>query len=254
MQDSVVLVTGSGHGIGRAIATRLAQEGARIIIHDRHDNRHVRETLDNVQEAGGQGCIVTGDISLPDVCRGVIVQGVGHMGRIDVLVNNAGVEGSATFLDVTEDEFDAVLNVNFKGAFFAAQALSQHLHYVKQKGRIINVSSFAEEFSGARGDFRTSGGSMKRLLRDLAIELAPLGITVNNVLAGAVAAPIAERLPGPEPLASLIDDIPLGRLGVPLDIANAVLFLASPDADYITGTTLYVDGGLSWKYRQKWRR
>ena len=139
MKDTVVLVTGSGQGIGRAIAIRLAQEGARLVIEDRLDNAMAEQTLDFVRKAGSDGCVIAGDVGSVADDRAVIEQAVEAMGRVDVLVNNAGVERRAPFLEVTEDDYDLVMDVNLKGAFFVTQAFVKHLRDTKRGGRIVNV-------------------------------------------------------------------------------------------------------------------
>ncbi len=253
MKDTVVLVTGSAQGIGRAIAIRLAQEGARIVVEDRQHNAMAEQTLDAVRTAGSDGCVIAGDVGVAADDRAVIAQAVEAMGRVDVLVNNAGVERWAPFLDVTEADYDLVMNVNLKGAFFLTQAFVQHLRDTKRGGRIVNVSSVHEELPFPHfTSYCASKGGLKMMMRNLAIELAPLGIAVNNVAPGAGGTAINHQLlANKEERDALIANIPLGRLADPSEVANAVLFLASPDASYVTGTTLFVDGGLLWRYAEQ---
>ncbi|VVE44647.1 SDR family NAD(P)-dependent oxidoreductase [Pandoraea cepalis] len=253
MKDTVVLVTGSAQGIGRAIAIRLAQEGARIVVEDRQHNAMAEQTLDAVRAAGSDGCVIAGDVGVAADDRAVIAQAVEAMGRVDVLVNNAGVERRAPFLDVTEADYDLVMNVNLKGAFFLTQAFVRHLRDTKRGGRIVNVSSVHEELPFPHfTSYCASKGGLKMMMRNLAIELAPLGIAVNNVAPGAVGTAINHQLlANKTERDALIANIPLGRLADPSEVANAVLFLASPDASYVTGTTLFVDGGLLWRYAEQ---
>lgn len=253
LQGKIALVTGAARGIGRAVAVRLAQEGAKIVVNDLHDDDRAAQTLADVRAAGSDGCIVAADVSETQAGRRLIEEAIMHMGRIDVLVNNAGVEHNASFLDVTEEDYDRVLDINLKGAFFVTQAFVSHLRDSQRGGRIVNISSVHEELPFPHfTSYCASKGGMKMMMRNLAIELAPLGITVNNVAPGAIGTSINDRLlHDPAKLTALLGNIPLKRLGKPLDVANAVLFLASDEADYVTGSTLYVDGGLLWNYAEQ---
>jgi glucose 1-dehydrogenase len=253
LQNKVALVTGSSQGIGRGIALRLAEEGADLVINGRHDDDEVRSTLEQVRALGRRVCFIAADVGVVAECQRLVAQAVEQMGRLDILVNNAGVQRHGAFIDASEADYDLVLNINLRGPFFISQAFARHLRDTGRPGRIINNSSVHEElphpnFTG----YCASKGGMKMLMRNLAIELAPLGITVNNVAPGAIETPINKALMNqPEKLAGLLDNIPAGRLGQPRDVAGAVAFLASDEADYITGTTLVIDGGLLWNYSEQ---
>ena len=185
--------------------------------------------------------------------RQMIVEAIDRFGRLDILVNNAGIEKNASFWDVTEADYDAVLNVNLKGVFFATQAIAQHLLETKRPGKIINISSVHEELPFPHFTaYCASKGGVKMMMRNLAVELGAYGITINNVAPGAIETPINSKLLNdPEKLGALVKNIPLGRLGQPSDVASLVAFLASSDADYVTGTTFFVDGGLLWNYQEQ---
>ena len=253
LQGKVALVTGSGQGIGRAVALRLAREGADVIVEDRFDSASAEQTLKLVVAEGRRGRVVAGDVGRAADDQRVIADGVAAFGRIDILVNNAGVERRADFQDATEADFDLVLDVNLKGAFFVTQAFVRHLRDTHRPGRVINISSVHEELPFPHfASYCASKGGMKMMMRTLAIELAPLGITVNNVAPGAIETPInSALLNDPQLLAALRANIPLQRLGEPADVAGAVAYLASDDARYVTGTTLVVDGGLLWNYHEQ---
>ncbi|MBU6247635.1 MAG: glucose 1-dehydrogenase [Xanthomonadaceae bacterium] len=253
LQGKVALVTGSGQGIGRAIAVRLAGEGARVVVEDRSDNTAAEETLARIRQAGSDGCVIGGDIGDARVDARVIAQAVEAMGRLDVLVNNAGIEKRADFLDVTEADFDAVLGVNLRGTFFTTQAFARHVQDRGGGGAVVNISSVHEELPFPHfASYVASKGAMKMLMRNMSIELAPLGIRVNNIAPGAVKTPInAALLSNGKALDALLGNIPLRRLGRPEDVADAALFLASDEAAYVTGTTLFVDGGLLWNYAEQ---
>jgi glucose 1-dehydrogenase len=258
LDGKVALVTGSSQGIGQAIALRLAQEGASIVINYRSHPEGAEETLAKIRAIGGKchpidGITIQGDTGAIAEVRHTIAASIEHFGRLDILVNNAGIEKNADFWDVTEADYDAVLDVNLKGVFFATQALVQHLQATGRSGKIINISSVHEELPFPHfASYCASKGGVKMLTRNLAVELAPLGITINNVAPGAIETPINTKLLNdPQKLNALLKNIPLGRLGQPTDVAAMVAFLASSDADYVTGSTFFVDGGLLWNYQEQ---
>ena len=263
LAGKVALVTGSSQGIGQGVVLRLAQEGANVVINYRSHPEGAEETLAKVEAIGGQcymaqcpsiqGHTIKADLGSVSEIRQLITESINHFGKLDILVNNAGIEKHAAFWDVTEADYDAVMNVNLKGVFFATQAFVQHLMVTQRTGKIINISSVHEELPFPNFTaYCASKGGMKMLTRNLAIELGALGITVNNVAPGAIETPINTKLLNdPEKLGALLKNIPLGRLGQPGDVASLVAFLASSDADYVTGTTFFVDGGLLWNYQEQ---
>lgn len=265
LEGKVALVTGSSQGIGQAIAIRLAEEGAKVVINYRSNPAGAEETLSKVQAAGGDCLLVEGycdrdrgysvgaDLGMIDDVRRLIAEGIKHFGRLDILVNNAGIEKHAAFWEVSEADYEAVMNVNLKGVFFATQAMVKHLIETQQTGKIINVSSVHEELPFPNFiAYCVSKGGLKMLARNLAVELGHLGITINNVAPGAIETPINTKLLNdPQKLGALLQNIPLNRLGQPRDVASLVAFLASSDADYITGSTFFVDGGLLWNYHEQ---
>lgn len=253
LEGKVALVTGSAQGIGQAIAIRLAKEGADIIIDDRLGNTGAQETCKEIEALGRRAIVVGGDLANLADNRRLITEGVSNLGKIDILVNNAGVEKGADFWNVTEADYDFVLNINLKGTYFLTQDFVNHLRDTKRTGKIINVSSVHEELPFPHfSTYCASKGALKMLCRDLAIELAPLGITINNIAPGAIETPINTKLlNSPDLMKALLSNIPLNRLGKPGDVAGVAAFLASEDADYITGTTIVVDGGLLWDYSEQ---
>src|SRR3984893_14367096 len=247
------LVTGSNQGIGQAIALRLAEEGADLVIDYVTHPETAAETVQRVQALGRRAVSVKGDIGNVTDTQRMVGESVKALGGLDILVNNAGVEKNAPFWEVTEADYDLVLDINLKGAFFATQAFVRHRIEVKQPGKVINVSSVHEDLPFPHfTSYCASKGGMKMVMRNLSIELAPFGITVNNIAPGAIETPINKNLLNdPVKLKSLLENIPLKRLGTPEDVASVAAFLASPDSDYVTGTTYFVDGGLTWNYQEQ---
>jgi len=254
LEGKVALVTGSSGGIGQAVALRLASEGADVVIDYRSHPEGADETLSKVEAVGGKGLTVKADLSIISDIHQLIAQSIQHFGKLDILVNNAGIDGkNADFWNITEADYDVVLNLNLRGTFFATQAMVQHLIETKRTGKIINISSTHEEMAFPHfTSYCASKGGVKMMMRNLAVELGPLGITINNIAPGAIETPINTKLLNdPEKLKAVLKNIPLGRLGKPEDIAPMVAFLASSDADYVTGATFYVDGGLSRNYHEQ---
>jgi glucose 1-dehydrogenase len=253
LEGKAAVVTGSGSGIGQAIAERLAQEGANCVVDYREHIDQARATVDKIEAAGGRAVMVKADVtSIPDGVN-LIEQAWQQLGSCDILVNNAGVEKGSDFCDVTEADYDSVMNVNLKGAFFLTQAFVRKLRAARKPGRIINISSVHEDMVFPHfATYCASKGGMRMLMRDLAVELGPLGITVNNIAPGAIATPInAKLMEDPQKLEPLLRNIPLGRMGQPGEVAGVAAFLASDDAAYVTGSTYFIDGGLIRNYHEQ---
>lgn len=253
LKDKVALITGSSQGIGRAIALRFAQEGADIVINYNRNPQGAEEALSEVQATGRRGLVVQADLANTADIKRLVSTAVEQFGQLDILVNNAGLETHAPFWEVTEENYDKVLNVNLKGVFFASQAFVQHLMKTKRRGKIVNISSVHEELPFPNfAAYCASKGGLKMLTRNLSVELGPLGININNIAPGAIETPInAKLLNDPQKLGALLSQIPLGRLGQPGDVAGLAVFLASDDADYVSGSTYFVDGGLTWHYEEQ---
>jgi glucose 1-dehydrogenase len=253
LKDRVAIVTGSSSGIGQAIAVRLASEGASLVIDYVGHSEGADETLRQVTAAGSKGIIVQADVSNVEAVRNLVDQAWNAFGSADILVNNAGMEKKADFVDVAEEDYDKVLGVNLKGPFFLTQAFVRRLKDAKKPGRVINISSVHEDmaFPGF-ASYCVSKGGLRMLMRDLAVELGPMGITINNVAPGAINTPINTALLENKPkLDALLKMIPLGRLGSTDDVASLVAFLASDQAGYINGSTFIIDGGLSRNYHEQ---
>jgi glucose 1-dehydrogenase len=253
LAGKVAIVTGSGSGIGQAIAIRLASEGAAVVVDYRKNLDQAQETKSRIEASGSKAILVKADVSNLADTQNLVDQAHQQLGRCDILINNAGIEKEAAFWDVTEADYDAVLNVNLKGAFFLAQAFVRRLRDAKLPGRIINVSSVHEDMVFPNfSTYCASKGGMRMLMRDLSVELGPLGITVNNIAPGAIATPINTNLMADKTqLNALLANIPLGRMGTPEEVAGVALFLASDDGAYVTGSTYFVDGGLIRNYHEQ---
>jgi glucose 1-dehydrogenase len=249
LAGKVAIVTGSSSGIGQSIAIRLATEGANVVIDYRNNPEGANDTKTRAEAAGSKAIVVHADVSKLADTQNLVDQAYQQLGRCDILVNNAGVEKSAAFWDITEQDYDAVLNVNLKGAFFLTQAFVRRLRDAGQPGRIINISSVHEDMVFPNfSTYCASKGGIRMLMRDLAVELGPLGITVNNIAPGAISTPINASLLADKPkLDALLRNIPLGRLGTSEEVAAMAAFLASDEAAYTTGSTYVIDGGLMRK-------
>lgn len=247
------LITGGSQGIGQAIAYRLAEEGADVVIDYVGHADAAEQTVAEIRKLGRQSIAIQANLDFVTEVQELVQKSVEALGGIDILVNNAGVEKHADFWDVTEKDYDLVLNTNLKGAFFVTQAFVRHRMNVKQPGKIINISSVHEELPFPHfTSYCASKGGMKMMTRNLSIELAPYGITINNVAPGAIETPInTQLLNDPVKLKALLANIPLGRLGQTSDVTGVAAFLASEEANYITGATIVVDGGLTWNYSEQ---
>jgi glucose 1-dehydrogenase len=242
LAGKVVLVTGASSGIGAAIAVECGRQGASVVI----NYIGPREAAEAVAQQVNNALTVEADVSRADEINRMVEQAITRFGRIDVLVNNAGIEHSAPFLDKTEADWDRVLSVDLKGPFLCSQAVARDMVRRSAHGTIINISSVHEDlpFPGYAAYCAAKGG-LRMLCRDLALELAPYNINVVNVAPGAIATPInTATLQDPEKKLALEREIPLRRIGTPEEVASLVAYLASDAAAYITGTTVFIDGGL----------
>jgi glucose 1-dehydrogenase len=245
LKDRVAVITGASSGIGRAVAIEMGRQGMNVVVNYVGDPDAAQEVVHSIENEQGVAMAVEADISKSDQVERMISRTVSQLGRVDVLVNNAGIEKESPFLDKPESEFDAVIAVNLKGAFLCAQAASRDMAK-RKKGTIINMSSVHEDlpFPGYSAYCAAKGG-LRMLCRDLALELAPYGINVINVAPGAIDTPINRgTLSDPEKKLALQREIPLGRVGQPQEVAKLVCYLASDNAAYNTGTTVVIDGGL----------
>jgi glucose 1-dehydrogenase len=245
LDGKVAIVTGASQGIGRAIAERFAREGAHVVVNYIGDESAGETVERTIIAAGGHAIDIHADISDRADVEDMVEQTVRELGRVDILVNNAGVTAGAPFLEMTDEQWDAVLRVDLRGTFLCTQICARRMAQ-QGSGSIVNISSIHEDlpFPGF-AQYCAAKGGMRMLMRSLALELAPLHIRVNNIAPGAIATPRNElRLNDPADLANITRVIPLARLGTPDEVASVALFLASDRASYVTGSTYYVDGGM----------
>ncbi len=247
LAGKVAIVTSSDSGIGRSIAIRFAQEGAAVTINYHSNAQNAAEVKQQIEQAGGKATIIQGNVSIAADVQKMIEGAVQAFGGLDILVNNAGIEfPHPSFLDVTEKEWDMVLGVNLKGPFLCMQAAVRQMQKAGKSGRIVNISSVHEDIPmPGNSPYCAAKGGLRMLMRTLCDELAPLKITINNIGPGAIATPINKgTLADPEKVKALNAGIPLGRVGQPEEVAGLAVYLASDEADYVTGASYFIDGGM----------
>ena len=244
LKDRVAIISGAGSGNGRGIALRFAEEGARVVAADLELGA-AEETVGLVEDAGGEAIAVRADVSRREQVAAMVEATMEGFGGVDILVNNAGVETLVPLLDLEESEWDRIVDTNLKGAFLCGQLAARAMVSMRTSGAIVNIASINAKIALAgQAHYTSSKGGLIMLTKAMALDLAPHGIRVNAIGPGVIETRMTEgSLSNPERRAMLLSKVPLGRVGQPRDVANAALFLASDEASYITGTTLYVDGG-----------
>ncbi|MGH2602368.1 MAG: SDR family NAD(P)-dependent oxidoreductase [Dehalococcoidia bacterium] len=247
LQGKAALVTGSSSGIGRAIALAFGQEGADVVVHYNRDQAAADEVVQQLQKMGRKSAAFGADVSQVAAVQTLIGQAVQSLGKLDILVCSAGLEIRQPFLEVTEEHYDLVLDVNLKGTYFAAQAAANQMVKQGGGGRLINISSIHEDVAFLNySTYCLSKGGVRMFSRTASQELASHGITLNNIAPGAVATPINTRtLQNTDLLNELKAVIPLGRLATPEEVAGVAIYLASDEAAYVTGSTYFMDGGMT---------
>ena len=246
LSGKVAVVTGGNTGIGKAVVLALAAQGATIVIDYIANEDAEHEVERQVAALGDKVVGVKADVSKVDDLRTLVDTAVSTFGRLDIMVNNAGVETRTSVLDTTEEQYAKVLDINLKSAFFGTQLAARQMIAQGGGGRIINMTSVHEDWPmPGNTAYCLSKGGMRMLTRTAGVELAPHGILVVGVGPGAVDTPInAATVADPVQLAKLNSSIPLGRVAEPEEIASVVAFLAGDGASYITATTIFTDGGI----------
>ena len=242
LAEKVAIVTGSTRGIGQAIAEELARQGAKVVISGRNGER-AQQVAAAIQEAGGEAIAVQADVSHMADAQQLVKETLDRWGRIDILVNNAGITRDNLLLRMSEEEWDTVLQVNLKGAFNCTKSVTRQMMKQRQ-GRIINITSVVGQMGNAgQANYAASKAGLIGFTKSVARELASRNITCNAVAPGYIQTDMTAALDDAVK-DSLKQQIPLGRLGTPEDVARVVAFLCSDDAAYITGQVINVDGGM----------
>ncbi len=246
LEKKVAIVTGASTGIGRAIAARFVKDGAKVVIDYVGNSAPANELVAALKTIGGDAVAVAADVSDPAQVAMLVDETVKAFERLDVLVNNAGIEKKIPFVDIPKEEWDKTLGVNLTGPFLCAQQAAKKMIAQGGGGRIINISSVHEDLPmPTNAAYCAAKGGLRMLMRTMAVELAPHGILVNNVAPGAVDTPMDAPLKAnPDEMKTLLDEIPLHRMGKPEEIAELCAFLASEGASYSTGSTFFIDGGM----------
>ncbi|MBC5828930.1 MAG: SDR family oxidoreductase [Candidatus Eremiobacteraeota bacterium] len=249
LQHKTAIVTGGSTGIGKSIALLMAKDGANVVVDYHGESQRADEIIEQVENFGGKALAVPADVSDPQDVQGLIDQAVNTFGGIDVLVNNAGLEEKHPFLEMPFETYEKVLKVDLTGVWLCSQSAAKQMVKAKRGGRIINISSIHEDVAmPTNAPYCAAKGGVRMLMRTIAVELAEYDITVNNVAPGAIDTPMDAPLKrDPQEMEALLCEIPLKRMGKPDEIAEMCIFLASDAGSYITGSTFFIDGGMSKK-------
>lgn len=244
LAHQVAVVTGASRGIGRAIALALAKAGAVVLVNYASNRNAADEVVHAITNSGGQAMAVQGDVSHAEAAEALINAAIEHYGRVDILVNNAGVTRDTLLMRMKEEDWDAVLNTNLKGVFHCTKAAIRPM--LKQRsGRIINISSVVALMGNVgQANYAAAKAGILGFTKSMAREVAPRNITVNAVCPGYIDTDMT-RVLSEDVRNAAVSHIPLGRMGHAEEVASAVVFLAGPGANYITGQVLAVDGGLT---------
>ncbi|NJD02723.1 MAG: 3-oxoacyl-[acyl-carrier-protein] reductase [Ruminiclostridium sp.] len=243
LKGKTAVVTGSGRGLGKAIALKLAQLGANIVLNDIAASDTIDVTAEEFKAAGYNVAVTKGDVRNSDDVKAMVSAAVETFGSLDILVNNAGVTKDKPMAMMSEEDWDLVLDINLKGAFFCTKLAAKQM--IKQRsGRIVNIASVAGRYGNpGQANYSASKAGLIGLTKTTAKEFASRGVTCNAVAPGFIQSKMTDALPE-EVRKKYLDYIPLGRFGTPDDVANVVAFLASDESGYVTGQVIDIDGGL----------
>ena len=243
LEGKTAVITGSARGLGKAIALKMASLGANIVLNDIASSDTLDETAEEFRSAGYNVAVTRGDVRNQDDVKAMFASAVEAFGRIDILVNNAGITKDKPMAMMSEEDWDAVLDINLKGAFLCTKFAAKQM--IKQRyGRIINMASVAGRYGNqGQANYSASKAGLIGLTKTTAKEFASRGITCNAVAPGMIQSKMTDVLPE-DVKKKYLDSIPLGRFGTPEDVAGVVAFLASDDASYVTAQVIDIDGGL----------
>ena len=254
LTEQVALITGGATGIGKAISRAMHEAGAAVAVNYHNDSDAAHEIVASIEAEGGTALAVYGDVSDPNDVTGMFERVISELGTVDVLIGNAGVQKDAPFLKMSLDQWEGALKVDLTGLFLCMQAAAREFvnrgvvpHKSRAAGKIVCISSVHQLIPWAgHANYAAAKGGVEMLMRSVAQELAPQRIRVNALAPGAIRTPINESVwSKPESLSKLMELIPYNRIGEPEDVAAAAVWLASDASDYVTGSTLYIDGGMS---------
>lgn len=247
LDGKVAIVTGAATGIGQGIAGVFVRQGASVVVDYVHgQDEAANETVRSLTAGGGKAIAIECDVTQPDQVNAMVARTVKEFGRLDIFVNNAGIERKVPFVDVPLDLWERTIAVNLTGPFICAQAAARQMIAQGGGGRIINISSVHEDLPMPTNlPYCASKGGLRMLTRTACVELAPHKITINNIGPGAIDTPMDAPLKEhPEQMQALLAEIPLGRMGRPDEIGFLAAYLASDEAAYVTGSTFFIDGGM----------
>lgn len=247
LQNKVAVVTGGSKGIGTAISERFGKEKMKVVVNYHSDKEGADEAVTAIKEAGGEAVAVQADVSTEEGINRLLEIALNKFGQLDIWVNNAGMENQSATHELSLEDWEKVINVNLTGVFLGTKAALNHFKSEKRKGNIINMSSVHEQIPWPTfAHYAASKGGVKLFTETVAMEYAPDHIRINSIGPGAIKTPInAEKFEDPKQKEILENMIPMARVGQPKEIAAAAAWLASEESSYVTGITLFVDGGMT---------
>ncbi|KRD84782.1 sugar dehydrogenase [Bacillus sp. Root147] len=247
LEGKVVVITGSSTGLGKAMAIRFATEKAKVVVNYRSKEDEANSVLEEIKKVGGEAIAVKGDVTVESDVINLVQSAIKEFGKLDIMINNAGLENPVSSHEMSLSDWNKVIDTNLTGAFLGSREAIKYFVENDVKGTVINMSSVHEKIPWPLFvHYAASKGGMKLMTETLALEYAPKGIRVNNIGPGAINTPInAEKFADPKQRADVESMIPMGYIGEPEEIAAVAAWLASSEASYVTGITLFADGGMT---------